>query len=766
MLIVPPEFAVSPRRSSMSTSSEDIDLDGLEDDLLEFHKDEMVSQALKRGVDLKKYSMELEKDLKAAETDCVGQYVTNSGEVTNLHKQIQECDAVLARMQDMLIGFQCDLSGISEEIKHLQTESVHMNVRLKNKRAIEGKLKAFVNNATIPPEMTDCITSPTVNDMFLDAVIMLNEKLNYLHSTTIPDDGSSFNILPSATAAGKQLLPDMMSLKAKSIQKAKDYFVNQILSMKKSKTNVQIIQQSSLVRYAKLYRFLQTDLPQIAEEIRSLYIETMSRIVGNVFKNYYTQLLRLDIVMASKSDLLIIEEESMKSIFTQKITFNKDKEKMAIDTFSLGDRDKVLEQIESEPILIHLAQAESLKYPYEAIMRSVLKHLVDAASNEFLFLVDFFKTNVQDSFNKIFSKALSALLENIENYLLNCHDAIGVLLLIKILRSMRMVMQRRRISVLDSFFDSISMILWPRLHAIFDLNIASLTSASLKKLGQIDLAPQYVSKRYADFVSSIFLLRMIEGASDVNTSRQNSNNSLNSMNSSSGRGNTDTKQIQNKSGSEFDADKDRTILNNVQSLRTNLIDLLGRLAVGTFMSNKDQRVFFINNYDRILRAFEENKVNNQEVREFENLLVAQRELFAEEEVKTAFPRLISFVTQTEQLMNANAEGEQGQDQGGAGSQAQGPVSLDEAIVESLVREFSSSWRNGIQQINDDVLAYFANFRNGMEILKQVLTQLLLYYTRFQDIVKKSFTTKAPAFTRDIVSTAAIMMEIKKYSRTF
>jgi hypothetical protein len=29
------------------------------------------------------------------------------------------------------------------------------------------------------------------------------------------------------------------------------------------------------------------------------------------------------------------------------------------------------------------------------------------------------------------------------------------------------------------------------------------------------------------------------------------------------------------------------------------------------------------------------------------------------------------------------------------------------------------------------MKYFSNFHNGMEILKQVLTQLLLYYTRFQ-----------------------------------
>ncbi len=82
-----------------------------------------------------------------------------------------------------------------------------------------------------------------------------------------------------------------------------------------------------------------------------------------------------------------------------------------------------------------------------------------------------------------------------------------------------------------------------------------------------------------------------------------------------------------------------------------------------------------------------------------------------------------------------------------------------------VRDFASFWKAGIQQINDDVLAYFATCRNGMEILKQVLTQLLLYYTRFQDIIKKTWH-RAPPFTRDIVSTATILMEIKRYSRMF
>lgn len=44
-----------------------------------------------------------------------------------------------------------------------------------------------------------------------------------------------------------------------------------------------------------------------------------------------------------------------------------------------------------------------------------------------------------------------------------------------------------------------------------------------------------------------------------------------------------------------------------------------------------------------------------------------------------------------------------------------------------MKEFAVNWKSGIQQINDDVLAYFANYRNGMEILKQVSISLELKF---------------------------------------
>ena len=110
--------------------------------------------------------------------------------------------------------------------------------------------------------------------------------------------------------------------------------------------------------------------------------------------------------------------------------------------------------------------------------------------------------------------------------------------------------------------------------------------------------------------------------------------------------------------------------------------------------------------------------------------------------------MIAFVQQTEASLSSGMANDE---------------AVNIQVVESLVREFASTWRPGMEAINRNVLSYFSNFRNGMEILKQVLTQLLLYYTRFQDVIRKVFKNRPPSFTKDLVPTTVILTEIKKYA---
>lgn len=67
---------------------------------------------------------------------------------------------------------------------------------------------------------------------------------------------------------------------------------------------------------------------------------------------------------------------------------------------------------------------------------------------------------------------------------------------------LRLVMQRRRIPVLDALFDRISLLLWPRFKQVFDANLKSIKNANVKKLGPVDVGPHDVS-RLVTFCASL-----------------------------------------------------------------------------------------------------------------------------------------------------------------------------------------------------------------------------------------------------------------------
>ena len=45
----------------------------------------------------------------------------------------------------------------------------------------------------------------------------------------------------------------------------------------------------------------------------------MGKTLQNLFRSYCSQLLKLDLLMASKYDLIAVEEASLKSVFTSKV---------------------------------------------------------------------------------------------------------------------------------------------------------------------------------------------------------------------------------------------------------------------------------------------------------------------------------------------------------------------------------------------------------------------------------------------------------------
>jgi hypothetical protein len=280
---------------------------------------------------------------------------------------------------------------------------------------------------------------------------------------------------------------------------------------------------------------------------------------------------------------------------------------------------------------------------------------------------------------------------------------------------------------------------------VMDAHLRSIRGANAKKVGSGDIHPHLVSRRYAEFTCSILLI--------LNRGRKSSivDDDGPPVDGQSEQLALDLTTNPSHRGSAGDM-----LMNDLDAMVEEMVLLLKRLA-DVHTHNKKKIVFMINNIDQIITIFKERRVSGKELNRFSELLLQQRELFVEEELLQTFSKMIAFVQQTEAHMSGISA-----PKGARGVAAPADV-VNPDVVESLVLEFSSNWKSGIEQINRNVLSYFSNFRNGMEVLKQVLTQLLLYYTRFQDVIRKVWRGKPPAFCKDLVSTSVILAEIKKHA---
>ncbi|GER36992.1 vacuolar protein sorting protein [Striga asiatica] len=171
---------------------------------------------------------------------------------------------------------------------------------------------------------------------------------------------------------------------------------------------------------------------------------------------------------------------------------------------------------------------------------------------------------------------------------------------------------------------------------------------------------------------------------------------------------------------------------NLERLRMAVDDLLVKLAK-LFQKPKSQTIFLINNYDMTIAVLKEAVPEGGKIQmHFEDLLKSNTAIYVEELLVEHFKDLIKFVKTR--------------------------------AFEPIIKDFASRWKAAIELMHNDVITSFSNFLCGMEILRAALTQLLLYYTRLSDCMKR--IAGGSGLNKDLVSISSIMYEIRKYSRTF
>ncbi|KAB2030878.1 hypothetical protein ES319_D05G263800v1 [Gossypium barbadense] len=668
-------------------SSDDISLEGLQEELEECKNDDVVANILSKGIKLREYTKGVEHNLRKVELDSIQDYIKESDNLVSLHDQIRDCDSILSQMETLLSGFQVEIGSISSDIKILQEKSMDMGLKLKNRKVAESKLAKFVEDIIVPPRMVDIIVDGEVNDEYMRTLDILSKKLKFVDTDPMVKDSKAL----------KDVQPELEKLRQKAVSKMFDFIVQKLQALRKPKTNIQILQQNVLLKYKYIISFLKEHSKEVHLEVRAAYIDTMNKVLSAHFRAYIQALEKLQLDIATSNDLIGVETRST-SLFSR----GREPLKNRSAVFALGERLNVLKEIDQPALIPHIAEASSLKYPYEVLFRSLHKLLMDTATSEYLFCDEFF--GEESIFYEIFAGPFAVIDEHFNSILPNCYDAIGLMLMIRIVHQHQLIMSRRRIPCLDSYLDKVNISLWPRFKMVFDMHLSSLRNANVKLLWEDDSHPHYVMRRYAEFTASLIHINVEYGDGQLEL--------------------------------------------NMERLRMAVDELLMKLAK-MFSKPKLQIVFLINNCDMTIAVLKEAGPEGGKIQQhFEEMLKSNTGLFVEELLMEHFSDLIKFV-KTRASEDPNGSNER-------------PISVSE--VEPIVKDFGSRWKGAIELMHKDVITSFSNFLCGMEILRAALTQLLLYYTRLSDCIKR--INGGAALNKDLVSISSIMYEIRKYSRTF
>lgn len=78
----------------------------VDEDIQKNLEDDEVKEVLRTGTDLREYARQIDSELKLAEQKSIQDYLKESENIASLHSQIEDCDSILERMENMLLSFQ------------------------------------------------------------------------------------------------------------------------------------------------------------------------------------------------------------------------------------------------------------------------------------------------------------------------------------------------------------------------------------------------------------------------------------------------------------------------------------------------------------------------------------------------------------------------------------------------------------------------------------------------------------------------------------
>lgn len=423
-----------------------------------------------------------------------------------LRATLESTNVQLLTLQSYLSERQIELEALSTEMVTLETRSKQISEKLEAKQTAEGKLAPILEALIVPPNIVRQIADGEISVQWRTALKYISRRQHEL------DQLKKQGEFGALKAAQEQL--ELVTQKA--IERIRDFAVTRIKSLRVAGVNAQAIQKD-LLDYRELYSFVLNAHPELAEGLKTAYINTMRWYYGAYFARYAKALEKLNLVKVDRTVLLGTEDTTRRGglLFLNRPSQTSMR---TVDSLSLGNRANIVSSDDPSVMLAQIAESNNMAHHMETGYRSFNLALIDNVAVEYYFLTEFFQLSTRDQvnpvFNKVFERAFQAGNEYTKFLTEDTFDVFGLLICIRLTRKLEFELQHRRIPVAEGYLNLQLLNLWPRVQSVMDAHCDSLRRASTKSSvlhpssssATSALVPHHLTQSFASFLAGLLTL--------------------------------------------------------------------------------------------------------------------------------------------------------------------------------------------------------------------------------------------------------------------
>lgn len=463
-------------------------------------------------------------------------------------------DAYLQKMlpiKSILENFNTELTSLSSNLKSLQQKLLDLSSNRNSQLMTTLQLNSVILDLMISPEIVKSIIEDPIDTKWLENIKFINEKIQLIES--IKSDSSS----PYANyKAFGELEKGINDLIAKSVERIRDFLIEQIKQLRSSlKKSSQSIQQL-LLQVREIFTFLRTHYEDLANQLKLAYIYTMRWYYQSKFAKYLYALQKLSIRHIDLTLVIGYSNDNQgifgKSWFSSAAPTPQNQANtpatyqvsMSDYLQSLDKRIEILDLKSNLAIPSQIAESTPFSYWLEFIFNQWNAALIDNIIVEYLFIVEFFYEGrekfdkLEDSkewwqilFSPIFkigqefsqwiithnpsvlSKNSNTAAARISlSFGYGTYDAFAMLLMIRLIQKSQATLHNEiRIPILDEYLNNMMFVFWPHFTKIIDANCDSMKKVIIQSSAK-DLAPLNTAQQFAHFLTN--LLRLSSSSQD------------------------------------------------------------------------------------------------------------------------------------------------------------------------------------------------------------------------------------------------------------